>query len=878
MNNIAEIHSQLTSNIGIHDSKHLVLEFANKLGWSPSYFIEPSSVEKSNGYLVVEHGLQNSAIISFLKERNEDLTLVEEENLLSLSYNNLVNWHITIDSRYINYYFILNKEKRKVETRKIEKDNESEALCVQTFYEVIEKRPNSNIKSLDDVLVENISRWKRILSAELGNTVDLVSLSHLFNATIFLRSIEDSKKRNNEIESNSKVFLDVLSTGLVGNITQVLSLVEVKLAVSIPDYIVDKRRISVFDLISILDLKRFFNSFYENEYNRFRYDFSIMTKQALSRIYQKYVSILSINVTFQPDLFGSSPIPNENTNKDNGAYYTPEYIARFFAKYICKKYTEREFDELKILEPAVGSGIFLRTLLEIQIEQRISKDTNLNVDRLFSNITAIDIDPNACLSTNLSLTLLHYIFNKSYRRPNVIEGDSLDIMQTCIAKNEKVDVIISNPPYINQDKKDQVGTEKYKAILRGLNNGKIDIYQAFLKLSIDMLKPNGLGLFVLPHNFLISDSSKNLRNYLLDNCIVELIADLSAINVFDKVSTYTLLLIFRKKDLVNPLNSISWLLKCRASVGEALNQLLMGYESESRQYQIYKAENYFKIDGDWFLLNKSEFDLLNKIKNNRSIDNFLKVRQGVVTGRDNVFIRGTKEVKKDERSVYKAFLPDKKINSYTLDTKIEELVFYPFLNSEIITEDELANSFADTWNYLNQKREVLVNERADVKKGKLIWWKLHSPGNPEYANAPKIVAPYLSISPKFALDKEGEFITSRSPFFILKEKDADINLLYYFLGILNSTPCYWTLSLQAHKQSSGYNIFHLNILKTAPVPDPTLAENSNLVSRMILTVKRRIIEKTEVGKMEMEREINKIACDLYQLSQSEIELLGLSLL
>lgn len=318
--------------------------------------------------------------------------------------------------------FILNKEKRKVETKKIEKDNESEALSVNTFYEIIEKRPNSNIKSLDDVLVENISKWKRILSVELMNCIDLVSLSHLFNATIFLRSIEDNKKRSSEIENNSKVFIDVLNTGLCNNVSEVFSRVEELLAVSIPNYIVQKEKITIFDAINILDLKRFFNSFYENEYNRFRYDFSIMTKQALSRIYQKYVSILSINETFQPDLFGSSPIPSEKINKENGAYYTPEYIARFFAKYVCKNYTERDFDKLKILEPAVGSGIFLRTLLEIQIEQLISYETELNVEGLFSNITAIDIDPNACLSTNLSLTFADFT---SFKLPPTMITKSL---------------------------------------------------------------------------------------------------------------------------------------------------------------------------------------------------------------------------------------------------------------------------------------------------------------------------------------------------------------------------------------------------------------------------------------------------------------------
>ena len=59
--------------------------------------------------------------------------------MLALSYNNLVNWHITIDDRYINYYFILNKEKKRVETRKIESGNEEATLNIDAFYKIIEK-------------------------------------------------------------------------------------------------------------------------------------------------------------------------------------------------------------------------------------------------------------------------------------------------------------------------------------------------------------------------------------------------------------------------------------------------------------------------------------------------------------------------------------------------------------------------------------------------------------------------------------------------------------------------------------------------------------------------------------------------------------------
>ncbi|WP_111610841.1 Eco57I restriction-modification methylase domain-containing protein [Algoriphagus yeomjeoni] len=874
MTYISSIHSQLTSHTTVDNPKDLVLNFAKHLGWNPSYFIEPSANEKSNGYLVIEHGLENSAIISFLTKRNEELTSREEENLLAISYNNLVGWHITIDDRYINYYFILNKQNRQVESKKIEIGNEEEALKVSTFYEVIKRKPNSNIRALDDVLIENISNWKRIISAELNNSIDLVTLSYLFNGTIFLRSIEDSKKRANEIDSHTNILLDILSLNKDINISNIFEIAQEKLSIKIPEHIVPKDKVKLFNRLDNSILKRYFYSFYENEYNRFRYDFSIMTKQALSRIYQKYVSILSVvQSNNQGNLF--TPIPIEKINKDNGAYYTPEYIARFFSKYICKRFTDGEFDNLKILEPSVGSGIFLRTLLETEIEERISKKSNFNIDKLFNNVTGIDLDPNACLATNLSLTLLHYIFNKTFAQPDIITGDSLTILQEKIKKKENFDIVISNPPYINQDNKSEEETNKNKIILEGLNNGKIDTYQAFIKLSVDILNPNGLGLFVLPHNFLTAKSSKKLRNYLLDHCYIELVADLSTINVFDKVGTYTMLLIFRKKDHLKSLNTYTWLLKCRTSVGEALNQLLIENETNQRQYQIYKAENYFNIDEEWYILNKPEFDLLNKLKSNKNIDTFLKVNQGIITGNDEVFIRNSNSIDNKEKDIYKTFLPDKEIERFTISKKSQKVLFYPYTNNIIITKENLQDKFPKSWEYMQTQKKKIYTESTDVKKEKRVWWSLHRPRRSEYINAPKIVCPYISISPKFALDLEGKFATSRSPYFILKEENLDPDLLFYFLGILNSVPCYWALSLQAHKQSSGYNIFHLNLLGKTPVPDPTLTENSSLVSKMILLVKKRIIEKNELKKLDLESEINLTASDLYKLNPTELELLGL---
>lgn len=874
---VSEIHNTLTSNSLPINSKNLILEFAKELGWNPSYFIPPSNSESSNGYLVIEHGLQNSAIISFLNKRNEELTLVEEETLLSLSYNNLVNWHITIDDRYINYYYILNKEKRRLETKRIEVGNEEEALNVNAFYEIIERKPNSNIKALDDVLIENISIWKRVISAELNNNVDLVSLSHFFNSIIFLRSIEDFKKRRNLLDSKSKVFIEVISQFQNKSFLEIIGLIETKLEVCIPKFVVKKEKLDIFNKLSNYDLKRVFNSFYENENNRFKYDFSIITKQALSRIYQKYVSLLSIDESsnLQENLFGFSDFPIEAINKEVGAFYTPEYIARFFSKYISKSHTYSEFDNLKILDPAVGSGIFLRTILETEIERRLDNDKDLNIDKLFRGVIGVDIDTNACLATNLSLTLLNYNFNDHLNRPKVINDNALRLMQRAINRKIQIDVVISNPPYINQNKQSKELSDFLKDIMGNLKSGKIDTYHAFLKLSIDLLKPNGLGLFVIPHNFLISESSKHLRNYILENCYLESVADLSAINVFENVNTYTMLLIVRKKKDLNIIaQNNTWLLKCRSSVGEALNQLLNENENDQSQYQVYKAINYFKKDSEWFILNKKEFELFQKIKENREINDFLKLTQGVVTGKDNIFIRNIKEINKNDKNLYKKLLPDKKISSYSFDKNTDDFVFYPFLENNLIDEKTLSETYKETWKYLNDNKNVLVN-RGKVKNTQFSWWKLHSPGNPLDANSPKIVSPYLTISPKFSIDINGEYITSRSSYFTLKDKDSDIDLLYYFLGILNSIPCYWCISLQSHKQASGYNIFPIKLLKTVPVPDPTIVDNSSLVNKMILEVKKRINEKDSSKFFEIEKRINQIACELYKLTSSEKELLGI---
>jgi type I restriction-modification system DNA methylase subunit len=95
-------------------------------------------------------------------------------------------------------------------------------------------------------------------------------------------------------------------------------------------------------------------------------------------------------------------LPNEKVDRSFGNVYTPEFIARFFAKYLRKELPLSRFQRLKIGDPACGSGIFLRAMLETKFDALLDSFTTQSIAEGFDSISGIDIDPNACAAARLS--------------------------------------------------------------------------------------------------------------------------------------------------------------------------------------------------------------------------------------------------------------------------------------------------------------------------------------------------------------------------------------------------------------------------------------------------------------------------------------------
>ena len=188
---------ELTSKPLIDSDRYRLLnDFASEFGWRPSDSLdEPSLSDFSNAHLVVEHGLENSAVITFFKNsrRFSDLDRAEKNHLLSISYNNLVEWHIQVEFDKVTYVFN-RTDPLKFFVHHISRDDVGK-LRGEAFEQVTGKKPNPNLRALDSALISTISDWKRILSAELGSNVSNSAFSALFNAIIFVRAIEDHFRR-----------------------------------------------------------------------------------------------------------------------------------------------------------------------------------------------------------------------------------------------------------------------------------------------------------------------------------------------------------------------------------------------------------------------------------------------------------------------------------------------------------------------------------------------------------------------------------------------------------------------------------------------------------------------------------------------------------
>lgn len=879
-----DIISGLTSSKpSDYDNFTLVNQFSEELGWVPSYSMRPYNSESFvNAHLVVEHGLQNSAIISFLTKPYYDLSNSEKTQLLNLSYNNLVDWHIHVEKG--NITFVNNRvspNKRVVKSLEYSRGN-YDALRSEAFEQIIGEKSTPNIPSLDQVLIETVKYWKIHLSAEYNNKLSNVQFSSIFNAVFFIRAVEDNAKRFGRIERDSRVLTSQL---------QILRNLDGKFCIAdlfrrsldqlncqnVPEYLIDYNELVIFEDINNDVWTFLFNDFYDNRRSsHFSYDFSIMSHHAMSRIYERYISLLGVEEDDQLTMF--TPLATETYSSDTGAVFTPQYIARFFARYLKEYLPPFDLKRIKVAEPAVGSGIFLRTLLEVKCDPRESYVDTENINQSFSNIFGLDIDLNAVKATQLSLALLHLTITDSFPSElKILHEDSLSYWVKNKEGHEKYDVVLSNPPFISIENQSAETRNHIKSILGSLAQGRMDSYLAFLKIGLDLLNDGGHAMYVIPHSFLLAKNAKKLREYISNEYAIKCIVDLSAVPVFGNTGIYVVLLIIQKGKRSNLDKTL--VIKCQNDEGSALQAGLRREYQDNKSYSVYEIEQSFFSGKEWFILPKSEIDVKVKLSSFPSINEFLDVRQGYVSGKDKIFVLEESKVESlNGKDLFVPVIRDKEMDKYSNYNEFNPttFAFYPYDKAgDRLSIELIETNYPLVFDYFSEFKDQLIGSNS---KNENNWIYPHRSRN-NYILQPKIVTPHLVFNQKFSLDVGGEYLVTRSPFFTMKKDKKgkttrhSNDLLKYFTAVLNSSACYWYIYTHSHRYNSGYSMLEVKTLRSTPVPNP------NSVSPGTLNKISRLVEdriySTGYDAIKIERKLDSIISEIYGLTEQDQIALGI---
>ena len=345
----------------------------------------------------------------------------------------------------------------------------------------------------------------------------------------------------------------------------------------------------------------------------------------------------------------------KNNNKRGynliGQIFTPKYIAKFMVNNISNFITtdNKTHQDLKVLEPSVGEGIFLKSLIQNN----------------FSDITAYEMDNS--LKTNLLKNYPQVKFNFE----NFLGSDL----------NEKFDIIIGNPPYLGQNYNAKVFQDYIKKfpICKKFFVGNMDLFYYFIHLGILKLKPGGILSFITT-NYWITKSRKTgiklLKPHILEECFLLQYIDLSNMTLFKGAEgQHNSIFILRKKTDLEKQRSVNKPIQViqitkngnSSNNNENFNTLifkkvLLGNDNRSiRKYRSAITNNDLKPDRSWNLLYPEEIkEIIYDIEKNCIVNgkiSYLKdrfiVRNGIIFIKDNLFILNEgNNLKIEKRDVY----------------------------------------------------------------------------------------------------------------------------------------------------------------------------------------------------------------------------------
>ena len=447
--------------------------------------------------------------------------------------------------------------------------------------------------------------------------------------------------------------------------------------------------------------------------------------------------------------------------------------------------------------------------------------------------------------------------------------------------NGGFDIVIANPPYVQLQKmRGNPLHQAYKNQDFNVYDAYGDIYCLFYEKGMNILRKNGQLCFISSNKWMRAGYGKKLRqNFLKYN--PEILIDLGP-GIFESATVDTNIILIEKSNNQN----------------KTLSGTIYKENNEIPDISSYLKKKGIKIssfsEGPWFIANKSEMNLKEKIeKAGKPLKDWdVKIYRGVVTGYNTAFIideaKRKELIAKDPKSeeIIKPVFRGRDIKRYSYVFAGKFIIIAKFGSHKYLHE-----IYPAIYNHLKEHEYKLKNrgqckytranrdnESSDFP-GQHHWLELDNNPKEQFLNQftkYKIVWPRLMrihkskkvTFPRFSLLKPHEYVLD-SLCFITGNK------LKYILAILNSKYGEKFFRENIAILDKGGMQMRQQYVENILIP-PITSENKPLVKTIEHLVENILLKKKEKissDTSKLEKEIDQIIYILYDLNEEEIKII-----
>lgn len=519
--------------------------------------------------------------------------------------------------------------------------------------------------------------------------------------------------------------------------------------------------------------------------------------------------------------------------KASGATYTPAELADFVAAEMVREWDGGNRKTLKILDPAVGEGELLASLLK-------HLPTNRCVD-----VYGFDNNPKALETAAARLEGLHpkATFHLDLEDFLAVACGDAQVGSLFEAKNDATstfDLIIANPPYVRTQ---IMGANAARALAAQFGlTGRVDLYHAFILAIAKVLRPNGVAGVIVSNRFMTTKAGATVRRVFQEQLHLRHVWDLGDTKFFNAAVLPAVLIAegLNGSPRTEPTFTSIYETKDEAtsqasSIAAAVKKKGVVQIPDGRKFRVQRGalDTSNDIEGVWRVATEENDAWLATVDRHSwgTFRRLGKVRVGVKTCADKVFIRRDwDDMPCDDRPELLRPLTTHHIGRrFRADQDTTRQIVYPH---ECVGGKRRASNLSKsprTLRYLESHREQLESRSYVLEAGRN-WYELWVPQDPCLWSKPKLVFRDISEEPCFWIDQDGTIVNGDC-YWLVCDDESQEDLLWLALSVGNST---FIEAFYDHrfnnKLYAGRRRFITQYVEKFPLPDPETSKAKAIIN------------------------------------------------